>query len=65
MTLLGFLVLLLIFCVVVWAAREIMKTFNMPPQIQTVVTVVIVLVFVLWLVEALGGVHFGGPLRLR
>jgi len=57
---LGMLLALLVFCVVVWAARAIMAAFSMPAPIQTIVTVAIVLVFVFWLVGVLGGTHLRG-----
>lgn len=60
MSLIALVVWVLVFCVVIWAIREIMKVFNIPPQIQVVVTVLIVLVFVLWLVSNIGLIS-GGP----
>ena len=61
MSLITLLVVLLIACVVIWAAREIMAVFGLPPQIQTVVTVLIVLVCVLWLAGQIGALE---PIRI-
>ena len=64
MSLIGLLIILLLFCVVVWAARTIMAAFSLPGQIQAVVTVIIVLIAVFWIIQQLG--YAGGPmLRLR
>lgn len=65
MSLIGLLIVLLIFCVCVWAARTIMAAFAIPPQIQAVVTVIIVLIAVLWLVQNLGLLSSGPVLHLR
>jgi hypothetical protein len=65
MSLIGLLIVLLIFCLVVWAARQILAAFAIGPPIATVVQVVIVLIFVLWLIEALGLLPAGPVLRVR
>lgn len=65
MSVIGLLVVLLLFCVVVWAVRALMSAFGIGDPIATIVQVVIVLIFVLWIVQSLG-VFGGGPvLRLR
>lgn len=64
MSLIGILIVLLLFLVVVWAARALMAAFGVGEPISTVVWVVIVLIVVLWVVQQLGFV--GGPIvRLR
>jgi hypothetical protein len=65
MSLVGLLILLLVFCLIVWAARQLMAAFGIGNPIATVVQVIIVLIFVLWLVEALGLLPGGPVLRLR
>lgn len=63
MSILGLVIIVLLLCVCVWAVRTLMVAFAIPPQIQAVVTVLIVVMFCLWIVAQLG---FGGPiLRLR
>ena len=65
MSLIGLLILLLVFCLIVWAARQLMGAFGIGQPIATVVQVVIVLIFVLWLIEALGLLPGGPIIRLR
>jgi hypothetical protein len=59
MSLIGLLVVLIIACVVVWAAGKILTAFGIGDPIRTVVYVVIVLIVVLWAVAQLGGVNLG------
>lgn len=61
MSLITLLVVLILACVVVWAARAILAAFGIGDPIRTVVYVVIVLLVVLWAVSQLGG----GSLNLR
>lgn len=63
MTLLYLLAVLLVFCVVAWAARTIMAVFGAPAQLQTLVTVAIVLIAVFWFLGQIAGV--GPALRIR
>ncbi len=64
MDLVSLLVVLLVFCVVIWAARALMAAFGIGEPISTVVFVIIVLLVVLYVVQALG--YVGGPhLRVR
>ena len=65
MSLIGLLILLLVFCLVVWCARQLLAAFAIGPPIATVVQVVLVLIFVLWLIEALGLLPAGPVLRVR
>jgi len=60
MSLIGLLIVLLIFCVVIWAARALMSAFGVGDPIATVVYVIIVLVCLLWLLGQLGAIS-GGP----
>lgn len=65
MSLVGLLIVLLIFCVVVWAVRALLGAFGIGDPISTIVQVLIVLVFVLWLVQNLGFLGGGPVLHLR
>lgn len=62
MSLITLLVVLIVACLVVWAARAILAAFGVGDPIRTVVYVVIVLLVVLWAVSQLTGV---GSLNLR
>lgn len=66
MSILGLLVLLIVFCVIVWAARALLAAFAVPEPIATVVWVVIVLIAVFAIVDQTGLIGGSGPmLRLR
>ncbi len=65
MSLIGLLIVLLIFCLVVWAVRAIMSAFGIGDPIATVVWVVIVIIFVIWLVQNLGLMSMGPSIHLR
>ena len=66
MSLIGLLILLVVFCVIIWAARAILAAFAVPEPIRTVVWVVIVLLCVFALVDQVGLLGTSGPfLRLR
>jgi len=66
MSLIGLLILLVVFCVVVWAVRALLAAFAVPEPIATVVWVLVVLICVFTLVDQAGIVGSGGPfLRLR
>jgi hypothetical protein len=64
MSLIGLLFVLIVLCVVFWAVKQVMVAFGTPPQIQTVVVVLFVLIVVLWLVQSLGVLSLGPRLRL-
>jgi hypothetical protein len=59
MSLIGLLLILLIFCVVIWAARALMGAFGVGDPIATVVYVLLVLVALIWLLNTFG---YGGAL---
>jgi hypothetical protein len=67
MSLVSLLVLLLIMCVVVWAARALLAAFSIGDPIATVVYVLLVLVFLLYIAQSVGilGGFNGGNLNLR
>ena len=56
----GLLVWLLVACLVFWAARTIMGAFCVGDPIRSVVLVVLVLIFVVYLLNGLGGLSLGG-----
>ncbi len=62
MSLLGLLVVLLVMCVVIWAARALMGAFGIGDPIATVVYVVLVIFFLVWVLQFVGVVP---SLRLR
>jgi hypothetical protein len=62
MSILSLLIVLLIVCVVIWAARALMAAFGLGEPLRTVVMVVIVLLVVLWVAAQFG---IGPGLRLR
>lgn len=64
MSLIGLLIVLLIGCVLIWAAKALMAAFGIGDPIRTVVYVVLVLIVVFWIVNQLGYVSMGS-LRLR
>jgi len=64
MSLIGILLVLLVFCIVIWAAKALMGAFGIGDPIATVVYVLLVLVMLLWLLQQFG--VLGGPvLRLH
>lgn len=65
MSLIGLLVVLLVFCVIAWAARSLMGAFGIGDPIATIVYVIIVLVFVLWVLQNVGMLSGGPVLRVR
>jgi len=65
MSIIGLLIILLIFCVVVWAVRALLGAFGIGDPISSIVQVVIVLIFVLWLVQQLGFIGGGPVLHIR
>ncbi len=65
MSIVSLLIVLLIFCVLVWAARALMAAFGIGDPIATVVWVIIVLIFVAWFLQNLGVLGGGPLLRLK
>lgn len=66
MSLLGLLLLLLLICVIIWAARALLTAFSIGEPISTVVWVVIVLICVFAFVSQTGLIGGGelGNIRL-
>jgi hypothetical protein len=62
MSLIGLLIVVLMFCLVYWCVMRLLTAFGVTDPITTVVQVVFVLIFVLWLVGQFG---YGPGLRLR
>lgn len=55
MSILTLLLVLLVVCAVIWAARALISAFGIPEPVGTVLYVGIVLLAILWLVAQLGG----------
>jgi len=62
MSLLTILVILMVFCVVIWAARSLMAAFGIGDPIATVVYVILVLILLVWFLQMLGVVS---SIRIR
>lgn len=63
MSLIGLVLAIVVFGVIVWAARSLLSAFGIGDPVATVVQVLIVLAFLFWLLQAFG---FTAPLvRLR
>lgn len=62
---LNLLLTLLVFCVLIWAARKLLSAFGIGDPLATVVWVVIVLLAVWWVVQSLGYGPAAPVLRLR
>lgn len=65
MSIISLLIVLLIFCVVVWSVRALLGAFGIGDPISTIVQVIVVLVFVVWLIQTLGFIGGGPVLHLR
>ena len=63
MSVLGLLLVVVVFCFVVWAVRALFAAFSIGEPITTIVYVVLVFLFIVWLIGAVGG-GSGGALRL-
>lgn len=64
MSLIALLVLLIVFCVIVWAVRALLTAFAIPDPINTVVWVLVVLIAVFVLINQFGLLG-GHPLSIR
>lgn len=62
MTLVGLLVGLLIFCLIYWAVTSLLAAFQVGDPVRTVVIVILVILFILWLAGQFG---LGVPIRLH
>lgn len=62
---LGLLVVILVGCVVLWAAQRLLAAFGIGDPIATVVYVVVVVVILIAVLNGLGLVGGLGSLRLR
>lgn len=65
MNLIALIIVLLVFCVLIWAARTLMAAFGVGEPISTVVYVLLVLIVLVWLLNMLGLVGLGGGPVLR
>ncbi len=62
MSLIGILIVVLVFCLLYWCVMRLLSAFGVGDPIATVVQIVFVLIFVIWLIGAFG---YGPGLRLR
>jgi hypothetical protein len=65
MSLIGILILLIVFCVVVWACRALLTAFAVPEPISTVVWVLVVLIAVFALLGQFGIIGNGPIITVR
>jgi hypothetical protein len=65
MSIIGLLILLLVFCLALWCVRALMSAFCIGDPIATVVYVVFVLIFVLFVIQQLGFIGGGPVLKLN
>lgn len=67
MSLLGLLVLVVIIGVVLWAARALIAAFAIPNPFATLIYVVIVIIALVWFVQAItgGGLGLSPGVRVR
>jgi hypothetical protein len=63
MTIIGLLVIVIIACLIWWAIVSLMAAFGLGDPVATVVKVLLVILFCLWLINALGGLGLGLKLR--
>lgn len=61
MSLIALLILLIVFCVIVWAVRALLAAFAVPDPINTVVWVLVVLIAVFILIGQFGLIGGGAP----
>jgi hypothetical protein len=59
MSLIGLLVVVIIVCLIYWAIHRVAGVFGLPPQILVLIDVVLVVVIVLYLLQAFGVLRVG------
>jgi hypothetical protein len=65
MSLLGLLVFLIVIGLMFWVVRQLSGAFGIPQPIVTVIYVVLVIICVLYLLQALGMTGTLGDIRIR
>lgn len=65
MSIISLLIVLLIFCLVIWCVRMILGAFSIGEPISSLVHVFVVILFVLWLLQNIGFIGGGPVLHLR
>jgi hypothetical protein len=65
MSILSLLIVLLVCCVVFWAAQKLMAAFGVGDPIRTVVMVILVIILLYWILSAVGLLPMGPHLNLR
>jgi hypothetical protein len=63
MSIIGILVIVIVACLIWWAIVSLMAAFGLGDPVATVVKVLLVVLFCLWLINALGGLGLGLKLR--
>ena len=63
MTLLSLLITVIVFCLFYWAVTRLMAAFGVGEPVSTIVIVLLVVLFALWLLQAFG-VLGGHAIRL-
>jgi hypothetical protein len=63
MNIIGILVIVIVACLIWWAIVSLMAAFGLGDPVATVVKVLLVILFCLWLINALGGLGLGLKLR--
>ena len=59
MSIIGLVVVLIVICLVYWAVHRIAGAFGIPDQILVIFDVLLVVIFVLWLLQAFGVLNVG------
>lgn len=62
MSLIGLLIVVLLFCLVYWCVMRLLTAFGVGDPVATVVQVILVIIFVLWIAGQFG---VGPGLRFR
>lgn len=65
MSLIALLIWLLVFCVIIWAAKSLMAAFGIGDPIRTVILVVLTVLALLVLLNALGFIGDLGVIHYR
>jgi hypothetical protein len=65
MSIIGLLVALIIIGLLFWAVRAICAAFSIPAPVATVIQVVMVLIVVLWILQATGLLTSGPVFRVQ
>lgn len=53
----GLLLILIVICLVFWAARALLNAFKIEDPVATIIYVILVILVILWLMQTLGYVN--------